>query len=113
MYYLAHTLYLSRNEVRPLYVVEVSQDAVVRCFPFENELQSIRLVDKLILSDRELPGIVHSMDDVLPDTSPQLSDSILYEVKPISNPNVSSILQSEVVNDDAFLLIPLSGKLRL
>lgn len=108
MYYLAHTLYLSRNEVRQLYVVEVNQDAVVRCFPFESELQSMRLVDKLILSDRVLPGIVHNMDDVLSDDSPQLSDSILYEVKPISNPNVSLTLQSEVINNDAFLLIPLS-----
>ena len=108
MYYLAHMLYLSRNEVRQLYVVEVNQDAVVRCFPFESELQSMRLVDKLILSDRVLPGIVHSMDDVLSDDSPQLSDSILYEVKPISNPNVSLTLQSEVINNDAFLLIPLS-----
>ena len=81
MYYLARRLYLSKNRVLSNYVVEVSGEAVVGCFPFSGELQSMRLVDALLVSENLLPSTVHSITDVLPDDAPELRRAILYKVE--------------------------------
>lgn len=81
MYYLARRLYLSKNRVLSNYVVEVRGEAVVGCFPFSGELQSMQLVDALLVSENALPSTVHSITDVLPDDAPELRRAILYKIE--------------------------------
>lgn len=50
MFYVTHKLHMPADEVLTMYVVEVKEGAVVRCFPFEAELQSMVWKDELFLS---------------------------------------------------------------
>ena len=91
-----------------LHAVEVRLGAVVRCFPFDGELQSMRLVDKLLLCDRKLPATVQCLDDALCDELPELSNAVLYEVIPLDNQSAPLSSRSDETSAGGFLLIPLS-----
>ncbi|MBR5893720.1 MAG: hypothetical protein IKZ37_08815 [Bacteroidaceae bacterium] len=81
MYYLARRLYLSKKQVLSNYVVGVSGGVVVDCFPFSGELQSMQLVDALLISENTLPSTTDSIKDILPDDAPELCRAVLYRVE--------------------------------
>ena len=50
MFYVTHKLHMPGDEIRAMWVVELKNGAVVRCFPFEAELQSMVWKEELFLS---------------------------------------------------------------
>lgn len=85
MYYLARRLYLSKKQVLLNYVVEVSEGVAVNCFPFSGELQSMQLIDTLFVSEKKIPSVIDSINDILPDDAPEFRRAILYRVEQCGN----------------------------
>ena len=67
------------------YVVGVSGGVVVDCFPFSGELQSMQLIDTLLVSENTLPSTIDRIKDILPDDAPELRRAMLYRVEQCGN----------------------------
>lgn len=81
MYYLAYTLYFSKRKALAMQVVEVQEKRVVDIFPFDCELQSMQLVDLLLITDRRIPETIRNLEDALSENEPKLHRALLYKVK--------------------------------
>lgn len=68
MYYATHILYLSKENLLKLHVVEVADKKVLSFFPFDGEREAMLWTDALVLTNNPLPSFVSNIEECLPDS---------------------------------------------
>ena len=85
MFYVAHRIYLSKENFLRLHVVEVVNKRVLSVFPFDTEKESMVWADALVLSNVPLPAFARTIDEVLPSVGSDNIPTMLYEVQQADN----------------------------
>ena len=85
MFYVAHRIYLSKENFLKLHAVEVVDKRVLSVFPFDTEKEAMVWVDALVLTDVSLPAFAGTIDEVLPSVQPDNIPTMLYEVLQADN----------------------------
>ena len=85
MFYVAHRIYLSKENFLRLHVVEVVNKRVLSVFPFDTEKEAMVWADALVLSDVPLHAFAGTIDEVLPSVGSDNIPTMLYEVQQADN----------------------------